>query len=535
MRTFRRYLAVEAGRAINKRNLALFVLFLLFCFYFVQVGVRQYKKIPGNKAEFLETEKADTKLFINYTQYGLYGFRLMFVPSPLSAIFSNSGVVPELTAFVDSGVRLRLYHSVMGKNLYAENLSGFNDFAGVILLFGSLLAMFLGFDIFAGKEFLKYLAGFIDYKRLYTLIVSVRLSVLALLALFVVCCALLQVWLNGIIFTAGEYYHVGMYLLMTVLLLWCFFFMGAAAGGMRGKTTGITAVAVLWFVFVFLIPGTVSRIVSEKSDGITSAYNLEQEKLKIMTDFERAALKRMGRYTTVDEKKESDRRAAERYWNTELKEIQKIESRMGTETMESLALFRRLSLFSPISLWRALVCEIDGRGYSNILEFYVYSQNLKQRFIRYYFDKKYSSNYEAVESFVKAEENIFYASAALPANTTAGGVVLGLYILLFLGLSFYGFRRMMFDTRGAKDDELDALDLELKKGETYVLITNGNQTANGLYRFFSGRSSEFKGKVLLDERQVGIAPADGENNEPPISFSYVCGPGDLPGDLRVGH
>ena len=95
--------------------------------------------------------------------------------------------------------------------------------------------------------------------------------------------------LNNITLSNAEYSHLLVYILITLLMLWFFLFIGIAAGSIKSKTTSITAIAALWFGFVFLIPGTISKIIAKKADNITSAYNLEQEKLKILTDFEKKA------------------------------------------------------------------------------------------------------------------------------------------------------------------------------------------------------------------------------------------------------
>ncbi len=65
----------------------------MLCLYFVQVGIHHYRTIIDNKEKFLETERLKTDLYINYALYAVYGFRLQFVPSPLSVLFVNSTVI----------------------------------------------------------------------------------------------------------------------------------------------------------------------------------------------------------------------------------------------------------------------------------------------------------------------------------------------------------------------------------------------------------------------------------------------------------
>ncbi len=532
MKTFYSFLFLEFRRFFTRRNVVVFVLFLVLCLYFVQDGVTEYKEIVGNKEEFQKIEKANTKKFVNYTQYGIYGFRLMFIPSPLTAFFVNSGVIPELTAFVDSGVRLRLYHSILGKNLYAVNVnrSSFMDFSGVLLLFGSLFALFMGYHSLRRIEYIKYLSSLLNYKKIYFLVVGARIILIFLLLLFIIGFALTLIKLNHIALSAAEYTHLLVYTLITFLMVCFFLFMGIAAGSVKSKTNGMIAIAALWFGFVFLIPGTISKIIAKKADHMTSAYNLEQEKLKILTDFEKKAFEKTQRYKSIDEKKNSDRLSGQSYWVNEFKRIQSIEKRMENEIRENARLFQNLSLIFPTSFYIAAANEINSRGYENVIDFYAYVQTLKEQFVRYYINKKFYSNYSTVESFVKGDENIFWARSRLPGNLAAGMAFTLLFIVGFFVLSFFRFKRFLFNQPGTTAEDINGLDVELKEGETYVLLTSGSVINNQLYNFFSGEAKGFKEMVRLNNVNLALE----ENKSKRRDFTYLCHPGKVPGDINVG-
>ena len=532
MKTLYSFLILEFRRFFSRRNTVVFVLFLLLCLYFVQDGVSEYKEIFGNKEEFQEIEKANIKKFVNYTQYGIYGFRLMFIPSPLTAFFVNSGVIPELTAFVDSGVRLRLYHSILGKNLYAVNVnrSSFMDFSGVLLLFGSLFALFMGYHSFRRIEYIKYLSSLINYKKIYFLVVGVRIILIFILLLLIIGCALTLIKLNHISLSNTEYVHLLVYTLITFLMLCFFLFMGMAAGSIKSKTTGMIAIAALWFGFVFLIPGTISRITAKRADGMTSAYNLEQEKLKILTDFEKKAFEKIQRYQDIDAKKNSDRLSGESYWLNDFKRIQSIEKRMENEIRENARLFINLSSIFPTSFYIAAANEINSRGYENVIDFYAYVQTLKEQFVRYYINKKFYSDYSTVESFVKGDENIFQARSRLPGNLAVGMAFTLVFITGFIGLSFSRFKRFLFTLPKKTADDINGLDVELKKGETYVLLTTGSVINHQLYNFFSGEAKGFNELVRLDDVNLALE----EHKSKRRDFIYLCHPKKVPGDINVG-
>ena len=507
-----------------------FILFLLLCFSSVWDGVREYQHIIKNKKKFQEVERENVGKFVTYSQYGLYGFRLMFLPSPLSALFVDPAAAPELTAFVDSGVRLRLYHSVLGKNLYDEKNPGFLDFSGILLLFGSILVLLLGYNSFRPREYLRHLSSILGHRKAFALVIAARMILTGVLFLFTVGCVPLLMRLNHIVLSGREYAHLLVFVIITLLMLWFFLLLGAAAGSIKSKSSGFITVVALWFVFVFLIPGTISKIVSKKADNMSSAYNLEQEKLKILSEFEKKALARTLRYTTVEEKKDADRKSAESYWDNELKKIQAIEKKMEIEAGNNVNLFQALSMLFPTSFYISAASEIDSRGYRNVIDFYAYVQKLKSSFVRFYFDKKYYSNYSGVESFVQDDENVFYAPSRLPGYVFPGMVLILIYIACLFVFSFYRLKSFLFARSGKDAEEVNGLDVELKTGETYVLLTNGRVLNDRLYKFFSVPDKDFKGLVRLDD----VSLASDESEVRKSGFVYFCRPCEVPAGIRVG-
>ena len=133
MKTLYTVFLLELRRVFSKRNIIILIIFLLLCLYFVQKGIHNYRTIIDSKEKFLETERLKTDLYISYAVYAAYGFRLLFVPSPLSVLFLNSTVISELSSNVDVGSLLNIYKSYKGRVLFAEQSGGFKDFSGIIL------------------------------------------------------------------------------------------------------------------------------------------------------------------------------------------------------------------------------------------------------------------------------------------------------------------------------------------------------------------------------------------------------------------
>lgn len=529
MTAFFRFFIIEFKRLLSKRNLILFLLFLFLSLYFVQDGIDDYKRVIQNKENFQQVERINIEKFVNYLQYGTYGFRLLFIPSPLNILFANSGVISELTAFVDSGVRLRIYNSFIGKNLYAERSGGFKDFFGFILLLGSLLSLFAGYDSLNHREYLKFMSSMLSYKKVYFSIFWVRVILFNLFFLFTVGCALLLIRVNGISLSTGEYLNLSIYLFVMVLLFLFFSLLGVLAGSIRSKSLGIVAIIILWFVFIFLLPGAVSKIVAKKADNITSAYNLEQEKLKILTDFEREVLYKVRNTAGKEEKEKLRRTLAENYWNTEFKVLQEIEKKMQSDMNANLKYYQRLSLLFPSTFYLLVNNEISSRGYENFFNFYQYIQKLQLQFVRFYCDKRFYSDHGGIESFIKGEENIFYARSRRPAYFRIGLLLTIFYIILLYIVSYSRFKKFLFVVPDKTGPDPNKLNLNINSGESVVLLTTADTIIDQLFNVFSGIARGFTGRVTLNKKN--IVP---EKNKKKEDFIYLCQPDKIPGNIIVG-
>ena len=128
MKSFFGFFRAEAKRIIFSKKVLMFFLILVVSFYFVIDGIKSYSEKLESKKIFQKVELSNIESFQNYNQFGAFGFRLTFIPSPLAILFSNSNILYSPTAMVDSGVRVRIYKSYLGQNLYSEQKYRFVDF-----------------------------------------------------------------------------------------------------------------------------------------------------------------------------------------------------------------------------------------------------------------------------------------------------------------------------------------------------------------------------------------------------------------------
>jgi hypothetical protein len=146
MNTFLKFFRFEARRFCSKRNAIIVGLLFVFALGILQVSAWNYAGTIKQKKEFQEIEKNKVSKIINNRIYGIYGYRTIFIGAAFGIFFSESAVVRDVNSFVDSGERLNIYLPMKGKHIFDLKKSGFMDLSGIILFFGSLLALLYGID-----------------------------------------------------------------------------------------------------------------------------------------------------------------------------------------------------------------------------------------------------------------------------------------------------------------------------------------------------------------------------------------------------
>lgn len=509
----------------------------LLCLFFVNEGIGDYKNLENNILEFQEIENVKVSKYVYMRQYGSFGFRLLFCPSPLSVFFTNSGVGSEITSQVDSGEMLKIYNSFKGKNLFLEKSGHLKDFSGIILLFGSLLALYFGFSSFRHLDFIKMVSGFCGYKPVFFSILAARILLLVLALIVLTGFGWLLLVLNSISLSGIELQYLINFLIVAVSLLVFFFLLGTVVSSLRSKSLALISMVSLWFLLVFLIPGVIGKLVSKRAENITLNYQLEMKKLSVLMKFEKIALEKEGRVEVQEDISPNEKALTESYWDNEFRQIEILERGMIEEMNDNVKFYHSLSSLLPSTFYISMSNEFSSRGYKNFIGFYRYIQRLKKEFVRFYLDRLYSEKYDKVENFIKKDENIYHSSSHLPYFARRGAFLTLAFIMLLFVLSYVGFRKALFRCIRPKAKELprhfsrlETFKLQVKKGESYTLLSNDELIKEQLYVIFSG--------VLIGmpewENMVEKVNLVEEGDSPPQGFVFIGKMEEWPADIKVG-
>jgi hypothetical protein len=531
MHPFKHFFVFEFKRFLTIRNLIIALLFFATAMYFVIDGVSQYRENQDNKSKFVEIEKSKVEKHQYYTQYGGYGFRIYYDLPKLSIFFYNSGLFSQLNAIIDVGERLNIYNSYKGKELFKERSGTYADFSGLMVLIGTLIVLFYGFESLRNTGYLKMLTALLGRRRLFFNIIAARFLIISLFFFLAAALGVLLVLLSGIVFSFKEYLLMAVFFGIWLLSSLFFFLLGTTIGRIISVPFGIAILVVTWIGLVYQFPIIVNKITSISSNNIATNYQLEIKKWDEMMNFEKKVIEKQGKRSIKKEITEAEKIMVERFMDEGYNKIKKIEKGLEAKMEKNIRLFKWLSILSPITTMSSVNAELSGKGYESSLAFFRYIQDLKDKFCLFYKQKKFYSNDEKVESFIRHNENIYNAFSRLPGNTGWGILLTFILTLILFKISYSLFNSGLFalDARGLKD--IDDTDLTINTADNNTYYSKYVIMAGLLFALLSGEQKQlarkgFKGKIrLVDIDIVSQSIPGGFFYAPPIE--------SIPGDIKA--
>jgi len=515
-------------RFFCKRNLLVFLIMFILLLYGVNKGVDKYEDILDKSKEFQKVEERMFRMTIfNYTVYSIFGVRYLFVPSASVIFFTDSPMISELTAKIDSAVNLQIFNNFKGSAIF-ENKRGFLRFSGLLILLGTLFVLFTGYESMCRKEYLKFLCSNFSPLKLFLSVIFSRfvLVTFTLMVLFVSMVGVVR--LRGIELASTDFGNLWIYLGVSLLTLLIFLVIGGIIGMIRSNAASITLILGVWILSVFIIPGVFDSIIEERADDIITIYRSDLNKLQKVANFEKKVEEKYGRFDRRNIVVE--REVVEDYWKNDYPGVAKVETVLKNEVLEVIDKYNKLSILFPITLYNLTAQEVSSRGYKNYLDFYRYSQDNQIRFARFYIDRVFYNNPKELVSFIKGNENIFQGRSRIPGNFIPGVLVNLFYLSALLVGSYIRFKKWLYTPTDKQAFNEKDRKIQLKKDHINVLCSHRPGLREQLYLSFSGKSIKRKSSfpsfnMTLEGEAINEASmTDG--------FIYICHPSAIPGDIK---
>ena len=349
MKNFSAFFILAVKSFFTKRNMILAVLFVGMALYFVYNGAALYKETINNKNKFVEIEKKIVEHFPNYLLYGTTGFRIIFVPSPLSVFFYNSGLFSDLTCSLDVEEQLNLNMSLKGKDLFKEKKVNYSDFAGLYFLFGSLACLLYGFETWRDRDFIKMVASHTGVQRVRFPLLLSRFLVLSLFFMAVMALGIIIVLVKGIMLRGTDTIVLLGYLLAWILASGTLFWLGSIIGKLNNKTIGIVAVFITWIAMFFILPTAVKKLTYEKAKSMPINSQSDLDKWDLLMHFEDRYKKQEGKFKEEKARTKSVQDLVESFMKKEHKEMMAVEQNLEKSKRENIRFQQWICSFA---VWR---------------------------------------------------------------------------------------------------------------------------------------------------------------------------------------
>ncbi|MCP5046070.1 MAG: hypothetical protein GY940_02790, partial [bacterium] len=182
----------------------------------------------------------------------------------------------------------------------------------------------MGYESLRETETLRSLSSTSTAIGSYVKVILENMGIMVLLVAAVYGGTWLVLELTHISLTASDIYWLIYHALAGFILAAFFFFAGTSIQLMtRFTLLGAFAAICLWGTLVFLAPVIVDYIVKKEAASMPSGSKIEYNKLTIITEFEKKAVKESGKRSSNSPKGRKE--VVEGYWNTDFPKVQKEE------------------------------------------------------------------------------------------------------------------------------------------------------------------------------------------------------------------
>lgn len=530
MATFKEFFKFEWKRFFGKRNLIIFAVLFLVVLAVTLYNVKLYEKKIEQKKIMIEFEKKRVQHFIDYRYYGNYGFRVSVMNEPMDIWSFASVPFPDMQADVDTSERLKIYTPLQGATAFSMKLKWLLDFTGILLLFGGILAFLYGFETFYYKKFLKFLASFTADGRSFFFIALSRIIMLTLLYLALIAFSYLIIAVSGI--SIPFTWKLPVLFLTAIVTTLVFFGLGTWFGQFKKMWVGLLSGGIIWFVSTIFFPAAINMVISGKAINITTIYEIELEKLIILSDFEKRSIQKAGKLPYGVEPADIHKELAVSYLRNEFMRILEHDQNMMYQMEKNVSLFKKLAMLIPTTNYLSINYDLNTHGYKSLLVFYRKVLDVKRGFMKYYIDAAYSQKKEIVEPFLKDEEILFKYESQLTWEIPGGIVISLIFFLAFMTGAWRWYKKTLYHLPKKDKNVEPEEDIKMDSGFICPFDVDGDLFEKQLYCLYSGHGKEFvkKGynyKIILDNKDM-------KDNTEKLDFLFLPHIKTFPGDVKAG-
>jgi len=488
---FKKIFFNDIRKSRGKKILFLYVAILIFLSIVLQNGINRYKTNLIDTAVFKEIEMVKPGLFQDYISYGSHGIRLLSSPPPLSALFP----VYLCIAHVDTGIGLTIFNDLKRDGLLVE----IKGFAGLVVFFLLFIAIIQGTAAFENREVMKFYNSLNREITFWATLVSrfIQLTLLNIVIFFV---AIIQGLINGVWIPVVPLVIFWGILEIGIL---AFLALGIAADFFMQKKKMVFAIS-LFFLSLVVIPWQMDEFNSFRANS----FKAELENLKYLYMAEKRITKEAGRTASKGPMPKEILDIIESSLTNEYAKMRVNENHLLGKYITHI---RRKHLYAsllPTTFLLSVSKEFSGGGHIALIRFNRFTQDTRDKFIKYYIQKEYREDSEKGKVIPFPGEHVFNPGPALPYYAGLGIFISLVFAAGLVFLARYGFNHRLVKVPKTKNKALRDLKIPLEVKTLNDFFTMDDEVRDHIYLEFLNNTGNIT---------IGGEPVTGTG----LTFTYL--------------
>jgi hypothetical protein len=309
-----------------------------------------------------------------------------------------------------------------------------------------------------------------------------------------------------------------------LLMMAVFYALGALTGTRGSSALSYILLFIAWYVLVNAVPGALGNWAEKNFPDTGEDYQTELENFETVVAFEEYCRKIAGSFdrSQID----IERKFAEEYKDIYTDSIHSREGKLMKRIESGIDTLGKLSTLFPSTFYMNTSNEVSSSGYLNVIDFYQYGREMKQKFVRFYIDRTFYNDPKILVSFIKGNEDIFIASSRLP-NYFLFGILLNLFYAAFiLFFTYLRFKQWLFPAP-KKPGQFSHIKITIAKNKIITFSIDRLEFVNQLENAFFSQLKKPGMKITMEGKDIAAGLKG--------VFAYLVNPRHLPGELKPAH
>ncbi len=525
----------ELKKAFKRKYIIAFVSIAIILQVFLQFGKFNHLDNIENSESLQRVERVKVTHYDYFRKYASFGIKMMFIPSRFSILFNDS-TFGLLISVANIGSIFEIDSPKKGKELFASNTS-FLNFMGVSLLLIFYFGVLYGKDTTIKTDYLKFLSSRSVKKKVLLFILFFRLILFtaAFLLMFIINISVLLLSnINLFQSTLSQFF-------LAIIVVTPFSFgIGCFLGTVKSNFKRNTAFFVIYVVSAILLVLLLNFFTKIKASDIRPIFEFDIENLDAVMSEEQIFYKKHGLLPLNRKPTKEETIDARQAVLNQAEKISANLDRLKSQLVKKIKARKFVAALFPTLFYFSICEDASTNCYDCFIDFFTFSEMRKEEFVQFCVDRIYPLPEPAkietpgpvqqnpgdsqacqgdqgqvkgqggqgdqlaqptqpvrpkIESFIKDNEDLFFARSRLPRNFWLGSILSLLWIAGFL---VPAYRRTLKELKG-EPGVIKDFEAKMKSNDFNYLLTADQGLKTQVQNAVTGEGPTTV-KITIDEQ-----------------------------------